>query len=39
MSTGIEEMEAELDAEGNRGMRDFRYGLRKFCNPCENSLS
>ena len=36
MSTGIEEMEAELDAGGNRGMQDFRYGLQKFRKDCEN---
>ena len=36
MSTGIEEMEAELDAGGNRGMQDFRYGLRKFHDHSEN---
>ena len=36
MSTGIEEMEAELDVGGNRGMQDFLYGLRKFCKDCEN---
>ena len=36
MSTGIEKMEAELDAGGNRGMQDFRYGLRKFRKDCKN---
>ena len=43
MSSGIEEMEAELDAGGNTRVQDFRYGiakilqgLRKFRKYCEN---
>ena len=36
MSTGIEEMEAELDAGSNRGMQDFLYGLRKFRKDFKN---
>ena len=36
MSSGTDEMEAELDAGGNAGLQDFRYALRKFRNPCEN---
>ena len=35
MSTGIEEMEVELDAGGNRGIQDFLYGLRNFHKDCE----
>ena len=29
MLSGIEEMEAELDAGGNTGVLDFRYGIAK----------
>ena len=43
MSTGIEEMEAELDPGGNAGNAGFSLciakisqGLRKFCNHSEN---
>ena len=43
MSSGIEEMEAELDAGENTRVQDFRYGiakiskgLRKFRNHSEN---
>ena len=43
MSTGIEEMEAELNAGGCRRVQDFSLciakisqGLRKFCNHSEN---
>ena len=47
MSSGIDEMEAEVDAGGNAddkaGLQDFRYALRKFryalqkfCKDCEN---
>ena len=43
MSSGIEEMEAELNARGNTGVQDFCYGiakisqgLRKFRNHREN---
>ena len=43
MSSGIEEMEAELDGRGNTRVQDFRYGiakisqgLRKFRKDCEN---
>ena len=35
MSSGIDEMEAELDVEGNQGLSDFRYALRKFRKDCE----
>ena len=30
MSSGTDEMEAELDVGGNAGLQDFRYALRKF---------
>ena len=40
MSSGTEEMEAEVDAggnaEGKAGLQDFRYALRKFHKDCEN---
>ena len=43
MSSGIEEMEAELNAEGCRRVQDFSLciakisqGLRKFCNRSKN---
>ena len=36
MSSGIEEMETELDAEAIQGMQDFSYALRKFRNHSEN---
>ena len=40
MSSGIDEMKAEMDAEGNArgkaGLQDFRYALRKFRNHREN---
>ena len=43
MSSGIEEMEAELNAGGCRRVQDFSLciekisqGLRKFCNHSEN---
>ena len=43
MSSGIEEMEAKLNAGCNTGVQDFRYGiakisqgLRKFRKDCEN---
>ena len=40
MSSGTEEMEAEVDAggnvEGKAGLQDFRYALRKFRNHSEN---
>ena len=36
MSSGIEEMEAELNAGGCRRVQDFLYALRKFCKDCEN---
>ena len=42
MSSGIDEMEAELDARGNAGITGFSLciakisqGLQKFRNPCE----
>ena len=39
MSSGNDELEAELDAEAMqeaaRGKHDFRYALRKFRNPSE----
>ena len=42
MSSGIDEMEAELDAGGNAGITRFSLyiakisqGLRKFRNPCK----
>ena len=40
MSSGTDEMEAELDAGGNAGgkagLQDFRYALQKFRNNSEN---
>ena len=40
MSSGTDEMEAELDAGGNAGgkarFQDFHYALRKFRNHSEN---
>ena len=36
MSSGIEEMEAELNTGGYRSVQDFRYVLRKFRKDCEN---
>ena len=43
LSSGIDEMEAELDAEGNAGITEFSLciakisqGLRKFRKVCEN---
>ena len=36
MSSGTDEMKAELDAGGNAGLQNFHYALRKFRNPCEN---
>ena len=40
MSSGNDEMEAELDAEAMQeaagGKQDFRYALQKFSNDCEN---
>ena len=36
MSSGTDEMEAELDAGGKAGLQDFCYALRKFCKDCEN---
>ena len=40
MSSGIDEMEAEVDvggnAEGKAGLQDFRYALRKIRKDCEN---
>ena len=40
MSSGNDEIEAELDAEAMQeavgGKQDFRYGLRKFRKDCEN---
>ena len=40
MSSGTDEMEAELDVGGNAGgeagLQDFRYALRKFRNHSEN---
>ena len=43
LSSGIDEMEAELDAEGNAGITEFSLcitnisqGLRKFRNHSEN---
>ena len=36
MSSGIEEMEAELNAGGCRRVQDFHYALRKFRKDCEN---
>ena len=36
MSSGTDEMEAELDAGGKAGLQNFRYALRKFRKDCEN---
>ena len=40
MSSGNDEMEAELDVGGNAGgkagLQDFRYALRKIRKDCEN---
>ena len=40
MSSGTEEMEAEVDAggnaEGKAGLQEFRYALQKFRKDCEN---
>ena len=40
MSSGTDEMEAELDAGGNAGgkagLQNFHYALRKFRKDCEN---
>ena len=40
MSSGSDELEAELDAEemqeSEGGKQDFRYALRKFRKDCEN---
>ena len=40
MSSGTEEMEAEVDAggnaEGKAGLQEIRYALRKFRKDCEN---
>ena len=40
MSSGIDEMKAEMDAGGNAGgkagLQDFRYALRKFHNHSKN---
>ena len=40
ISSGIDEMEAEVNAggnaEGKEGLQDFRYALRKFRKDCEN---
>ena len=36
MSSGNDEMEAELDAEAAGGKQNFRYALQKFRNDCEN---
>ena len=36
MSSGIDEMEAELDVGGKAGLQDFSYALRKFHKNCEN---
>ena len=40
MSSGIYEMEAEVDAggnaEGKARLQDFHYALRKFRKDCEN---
>ena len=42
MSSGIDEIEAEVDAgsnaEGKAELQDFRYALRKFRNPYKNFL-
>ena len=40
ISSGIDEMEAEVNAggnaEGKAGLQDFRYALQKFHKDCEN---
>ena len=36
MSSGTDEMVAELDARGKAGLQNFRYALRKFRKDCEN---
>ena len=40
MSSGNDEMEAELDVEAKQeaagGKPDFHYALQKFCKDCEN---
>ena len=40
ISSGIDEMEVEVNAggnvEGKAGLQDFRYALRKFRKDCEN---
>ena len=36
MSSGNDELEAELDAEAVGGKQDFCYALRKFRKDCEN---
>ena len=36
MLSGIEEMEVELDAEGNTGVPDFRYGIAKISQSLRN---
>ena len=36
ISSGIEEMEAELNTGGCRRVQDFCYALRKFRKDCEN---
>ena len=38
ISSGIEEMEAELNAGGMQECRIFAMALRKFLKDCENSL-
>ena len=35
MSSGTEELEAELMQEGNTGVEDFRYGIAKFRKDSE----
>ena len=36
MSSGTDEVEAELDARGKAGLQNFRYALRKFRNHSKN---
>ena len=36
MSSGIKEMEAELNIGGCRSVQDFRYALQKFLKDCKN---
>ena len=36
MSSGTEEMEAEVNAGGKAGLQEFRYALQKFRKDCEN---